>query len=113
MAKKTLVQLVDDFSGESIADGEGRTIRFAFDGAEYEIDLTNEHVEEFSDVLERFVRASRRVSGRRKTGGTTTGRTSGGNSETAAIREWAESQGMKVATRGRIPADIVEQYKNR
>ncbi|WP_413316654.1 Lsr2 family protein [Agrococcus sp. 1P02AA] len=113
MAKKTFVQLVDDFSGDSISDGEGRTVRFAFDGAEYEIDLTNEHVEEFSSVLERYVHASRRVSGRRRTGGSTTSRASGGNSETAAIREWAESQGLKVATRGRIPADIVEQYKNR
>lgn len=114
MAKKTLIQLVDDFSGDSISDGEGRTVRFAFDGAEYEIDLTNEHVEEFSDVLERYVRASRRVSGRRKTGGGSAGRGNGsGSSETAAIREWAESEGLRVATRGRIPADIVERYKNR
>ncbi|MGM1028360.1 MAG: histone-like nucleoid-structuring protein Lsr2 [Actinomycetota bacterium] len=115
MAKKTMVQLVDDFSGEPIGDGEGRTIRFAFDGAEYEIDLTNSNIEEFSNSLERFVRASRRVSGRRKTGGNA-GRSSGGgggDNETAAIREWAESQGLKVASRGRISADIVERYKNR
>ncbi len=117
MAKKTFVQLVDDFSGESISDGEGRTVRFAFDGAEYEIDLSNEHIEELSNTLERYVRASRRVSGRRKTngGGSGSSRRSsgGGNSETAAIREWAESQGLKVATRGRIPAEIVERYNNR
>ena len=111
MAKKTLIQLVDDFSGDSISDGEGRTVRFAFDGAEYEIDLTNEHVSEFAETLERYVRASRRVSGRRKTGGTAV--RSGGSSDTAAIREWAESQGLKVASRGRISADIVEQYKSR
>lgn len=116
MAKKTLIQLVDDFTGDSIADGEGRTVRFAFEGAEYEIDLTNEHIEEFTDALERYVRASRRVSGRRKTGGNSSSsnrRSGGGNSDTAAIREWAESQGLKVATRGRIPSDIVEQYNNR
>ncbi|MCH1884295.1 Lsr2 family protein [Agrococcus sp. ARC_14] len=111
MAKKTYVQLVDDFSGDSIDDGAGRTVRFAFDGAEYEIDLTNEHVEEFAETLERFVRASRRVSGRRKTGGNAP--RGGGSSETAAIREWAESQGLKVASRGRISGDIVEQYRNR
>lgn len=111
MAKKTFVQLVDDFSGESISDGAGRTVRFAFDGAEYEIDLTNENAEEFSNVLERYIRASRRVSGRRKSGGSAA--RSGGNSETAAIREWAESQGLKVATRGRIPAEIVERYNSR
>lgn len=112
MAKQTLVQLVDDFSGESIENGEGRTVRFAFDGAEYEIDLSNENIEEFASTLERYVRASRRVSGRRK-GGASSSRSSSGNSETSAIREWAESQGLKVATRGRIPADIVERYKNR
>lgn len=111
MAKKTLVQLVDDFSGDSIADGEGRTVRFAFDGAEYEIDLTNENIDEFASTLERYVRSSRRVAGRRKASGAAA--RSGGNSETAAIREWAESQGLKVATRGRISADIVEQYRNR
>jgi hypothetical protein len=111
-----MVQLVDDFSGDPIGDGEGRTIRFAFDGAEYEIDLTNSHVEEFSNALEDYVRASRRVSGRRKSGAQTgrgVGNGGGGNSETAAIREWAESQGLKVASRGRISADIVERYKNR
>ena len=110
MAKKTFVQLVDDLTGDSIEEGRGRTVRFAFDGAEYEIDLGNEQIEEFSNVLERYVRASRRVSGRRKAGGSTA---RSGPSETAAIREWAESQGLKVATRGRIPADIVERYHNR
>ena len=113
MAKKTMVQLVDDLTGQSIEDGEGRTIRFAFDGAEYEIDLTNSNIEEFSNSLERFVRASRRVAGRRKSGGTTGRGSGGGDNETAAIREWAESQGLKVASRGRISADIVERYKNR
>ncbi len=114
MAKKTLVQLVDDISGDPIGEGEGRTIRFAFDGAEYEIDLSNSNIEEFSNALENYVRASRRVSGRRKAGGSQGGRGStAGDNETAAIREWAESQGLKVASRGRISADIVERYKNR
>ncbi|MBO1769482.1 Lsr2 family protein [Agrococcus sp. TF02-05] len=114
MAKQTFTKLVDDFTGEPIDDGAGRTVRFAFDGAEYEIDLSNDNIEEFSGALERYVRASRRVSGRSR-GRSSSGsrRSGGGSSETAAIREWAESQGLKVASRGRIPADIVERYKNR
>lgn len=115
MAKQTFTKLVDDFTGEPIEDGAGRTVRFGFDGAEYEIDLSNDNIEELSSTLERYVRASRRVSGRsrgRSSGGGSR-RSSGGSSETAAIREWAESQGLKVASRGRIPADIVERYKNR
>lgn len=109
MAKKTFVQLVDDFTGEEIADGAGRSIRFAFDGAEYEIDLSTEHVDEFSALLEPYVQASRRVAGRRKGGASA--RAAGG--ETAAIRAWAEAQGIQVASRGRISADIVERYNNR
>ena len=117
MAKKTLVQLVDDFSGDPINNGDGRTVVFSFDGAEYEIDLSSEHIEDFEKALEPYVRASRRVSGRRATrgasGGGRRGNGGGGSGETAAIREWAESQGLKVASRGRIPADIVERYRNR
>ena len=116
MAKKTLVQLVDDFSGDPIDNGEGRTVVFSFDGAEYEIDLSSEHIDDFQKALEPFVRASRRVSGRRATrggAGSRRGNSGGGSGETAAIREWAESQGLKVASRGRIPADIVERYNNR
>lgn len=114
MAKQTFTKLVDDFTGEPIEDGTGRTVRFGFDGAEYEIDLSNENIEELSSTLERYVRASRRVSGRsRGRSSSSSRRSSGGSSETAAIREWAESQGLKVASRGRIPADIVERYKNR
>ena len=117
MAKKTLVQLVDDFSGDPINNGDGRTVVFSFDGAEYEIDLNNQHIEDFEQALEPYVRASRRISGRRATragsGGRRGGNGGGGSGETAAIREWAESEGLKVASRGRIPADIVERYKNR
>lgn len=111
MAKKTLVQLVDDFSGEAIDDGAGRTIRYAFEGAEYEIDLDNAHIEEFANALEPYVRASRRVAGRRKTTGGAPRR--GARSETADIRDWAKSEGLQIAERGRIPAEIVERYRNR
>lgn len=109
MAKKTLVQLVDDLSGESIAEDSGRSVRFAFDGAEYEIDLSAEHIDEFSAALESYVRAARRVAGRRKGGAATRS----GSGQMAAIREWAEAEGIKVASRGRISAEVVERYNNR
>lgn len=110
MAKKTLVQLVDDLTGESISDDSGRTVRFAFDGAEYEIDLSHAHVEEFQTAVDPYVRASRRVAGRRKS---SSGSSRGAAGQTAEIREWAESQGLQVASRGRISADIVERFNNR
>lgn len=56
-----------------------------------------------------LARASRRVAGRRKIG--TASRA--GSGQTAAIREWAEAQGINVDSRRRISADIVERYNNR
>jgi hypothetical protein len=31
--------------------------------------------------------------------------------DTAKVREWARGQGIEVKDRGRVPADVVEQYK--
>lgn len=35
----------------------------------------------------------------------------GGNPENAAIREWAAKQGIKVGTKGKLPDDVVAQYR--
>jgi hypothetical protein len=32
-------------------------------------------------------------------------------SDTVKVREWAKGQGIEVMDRGRVPADVVEQYK--
>lgn len=112
MARKTVVEIVDDISGESLADGTGRTIAFAFDGTEYEIDLTHAHIEEFRDHLAEYVRAARRSSASSRSG--SKARSSRSRSdETAAIREWAAANGHSIATRGRIPADVLEAYRAR
>lgn len=110
MAKKTIIQLVDDITGESLTNGAGSTVTFSIDGAEYEIDLAHERAEELRGALAPYVSAGRRVTGSRRSGRTAARSTSG---ETQAIREWALSTGRKVAARGRISADIVEAYRNR
>jgi hypothetical protein len=61
MAQKTFIQLVDDIDGTPIADGEGRTVTFAIDGASYEIDLTDAHVAELVYALEPFTSGGRRT----------------------------------------------------
>ncbi|WP_256098550.1 Lsr2 family DNA-binding protein [Streptomyces agglomeratus] len=50
----------------------------------------------------------------RKTGGG--GRRAGKRTQTsrgdaAKVREWAQSQGIEVSSRGRIPADLMERYE--
>src|SRR5882757_672951 len=56
MAQKIQTLLVDDIDG---SEAEG-TVRFGLDGAEYEIDLSAEHVLALRDAVARYVAAARR-----------------------------------------------------
>ncbi len=107
MARKVQYLLVDDLDG-----GEAdETVSFALDGTSYEIDLSKENAKALRDALAPYIASARRAGGRRGRG--RGGRGGGRTSDTAAIREWARSQGMKISDRGRIPADIIEKYENR
>ena len=104
MAQKVQVTLVDDLDGSEAEE----TVRFSLDRVDYEIDLSKKNAAKLRDALAQYVGASRRLGGRRASGGARRGRT-GGNG-TAAIRDWAKSKGYKISDRGRVPANIVEEY---
>lgn len=108
MAQKTIVQLVDDLDGTPLETGEGSTVRFALEGTEYEIDLSNANVEKLHKALADYVKAGRVVSRARAARGTA--RKSSGNSDTTAIRQWAKDTGLEVSERGRVSADVVAAY---
>jgi hypothetical protein len=111
MAQKVVVQLVDDLDGSPIEDGAGSTVSFAVDGTSYEIDLSDRNASEFRDVLAPYLKAARRVGGRRSTPRSAGSSGSSAASEAAAMREWAHAQGMKVSQRGRVGADVVDAYR--
>src|SRR4051812_8148073 len=52
MAQRVETVVIDDLDGASPAD---ETIRFAIDGASYEIDLTADHAEELRSHLNTYV----------------------------------------------------------
>jgi hypothetical protein len=105
MAQKTLVVLEDDIDG-----GEAEvTVKFALEGVSYEIDLSQKNADKMRDELAKYTGAGRRVGGRTGRVGRTGSRGAGRN-RSAQVREWARTQGLKVSDRGRIPADIVNQY---
>lgn len=115
MAKQTIVEIVDDISGERLADGAGRTVTFALDGAQYEIDLTHAHAEELREALEPWISASRRVTGSGRSTAARSSRSGSSRStkDTQAIREWAAANGFEIASRGRVPANVIEAYEAR
>ncbi|MBD8661515.1 Lsr2 family protein [Frigoribacterium sp. CFBP 8754] len=108
MAKKTLVQLIDDLDGTALTDGVGKTVTFALEGATYEIDLSQAHVDELAEVLAPYMAAGRKVNGRQSAA-----RSSGAKSDPAElqkIRDWAGKNGHTVSSRGRISASVRDAY---
>ena len=112
MAQRTVIELTDDLDGRPIPDGKGETIRFSLDRQDYEIDLGEKNAKALRDALSKYVAAARRAGGTR-------GRGRGGRSSAApsrdydpkAVRAWAESEGIEVNQRGRVPAELVARFQ--
>jgi hypothetical protein len=108
MAQRVITQLVSDLSGDDIADGTGQTIEFAYRGVSYTIDLTDKEAAGFDKAIAAYLERATKIGGRRRSASTA----SKGDYNPKDVRSWAESQGIDVPSRGRIPGDIVERYKS-
>jgi hypothetical protein len=104
MAQKVTVALEDDIDGGAAEE----TVRFGFDGTEYEIDLSGKNARSFRKQLAPFIEHARKVGrgpARRAE------RTAAGRQRSGDIRAWARAHGVAVSERGRIPVSVVEQYQ--
>ncbi|OLF15498.1 histone-like nucleoid-structuring protein Lsr2 [Actinophytocola xanthii] len=108
MAQKVLVQLVDDLTGATSSDIS--TVQFGLDGANYEIDLTEDNAERLRATLAQYVDSARRTGGRIKRGTKPTNGSSA-NGEAGQVREWAQQNGFELSARGRIPGHVIDAYK--
>lgn len=106
MAQRTIVQLIDDLD-ESEAH---ETVEFGLDGAQYEIDLNEEHAAELRAAFEKYASVARRVGGRKKSGATSKSSPSRNLRE---VRNWAREQGYDVSERGRVPAEVLDAFDHR
>ena len=100
MARKVTVALEDDLDGGP-AD---QTVRFALNGADYEIDLSGQNATAFREQLTPFIEHAR-------TAGPGPARPAASRQRSTHIRAWAKEHGIAVNQRGRIPASVVEQYQ--
>jgi hypothetical protein len=101
MAQRVTVSLEDDLDGGP-AD---QTVRFAFGGTEYEIDLSAKNATAFRQQITPYLEHARKHGLSRRPGRTAASRQRSGD-----IRDWAREHGITVSDRGRIPASVVEQY---
>ena len=106
MASKTVVLLEDDTDGSEAAE----TVRFAIDGVDYEIDLSERNAAKLRSAFEPYVAKARKTG--KRSGRRGTARANGfGEVDTKAVRKWAEANGIKLNTRGRIPTDVLQKYR--
>ncbi|MEU4321438.1 Lsr2 family protein [Nocardia fluminea] len=107
MARKVIVELVDDYDGESKAE---ETVLFSVDGVAYEIDLSILNAEALRGVFERWTPHARKI-GRVQRSKAISAKPAIDRDRTAAIREWARKEGIEVSSRGRISAELIQQYE--
>jgi hypothetical protein len=113
MARRTIVTLVDDVTGEAAENIS--TVEFALDGRAYELDLTDENSAKLHDALAPYVNSARKLGGRRRRGPRPGRAVSGPGYDRQAlksIREWAKKNGYQVSDRGRLPAAVLQAWQS-
>jgi nucleoid-associated protein Lsr2 len=105
MASIVSVVVTDDIDGSEGAE----TVSFGVDGVTYEIDLAENNRAKLAKAMSPYIAAARKASLRRPR--TAAGRQATARVDRTEIRAWAKEQGLKVSERGRISAEIMQQYE--
>lgn len=115
MGKRVTVTLFDDLEPELEATEH---LSFAFEGANYEIDLGTKNANRLRKEMATWISVATRTAAptRKRATTATTGTKntySGGEAglPLAEIRKWAIANGHTVSDRGRVSAEIVRAWK--
>jgi Lsr2 len=105
MARNVSVIITDDLDGSEGAE----TVAFGLDGVNFDIDLSAANRSKFEQAMAPFIAAARRSTRRSPRRSDTRQGTS--RVDRSVVRAWAKEAGLKVSERGRISAEIMQQYE--
>ena len=105
MAQKVLITLVDDIDGGEAAE----TIIFALDGTNYEIDVNEANAKALRAAVAPFAEKGRKIRGGTRRNAPARS-TNPSGTDPKQVRAWAKENGIQVPERGRIPAEVQQQY---
>ena len=114
VAIRTLQVMTDDMDGTELKPGQGQTVRFSFDGAEYAIDLSDKNYKRFAAEI--GVWASKAHTPEeptppaRRRGRPAKSAARPPASDMKAVRDWARDNGYTVSGRGRVSTEIRDAY---
>jgi hypothetical protein len=101
MAQRVVVTLSDDIDGGAAEE----TVQFAVDGKSYEIDLSTQNAEKLREALAPYVAAGRKQSRSGKAI-----RHTEIAPDPKTVRAWAQSRGIDLPARGRLPKHVYEAF---
>lgn len=108
--QKVIRELVCDLTGEPADE----TLEFGLAGKAYEVDLTKHHADLLRETLADYVNVARPLGKLTASGSKRHRASSNGAGQSRehnqAIRDWARQQGLQVSERGRISADVQQQF---
>jgi hypothetical protein len=101
MSSKVVVLLEDDVDGTRADE----TIEFGIDGTTYAIDLNDQNAKKLRAALDGYISKARKVTVKRSS------RKTSSDIDSRTVRRWAEANGIELSKRGRIPQDVVSQFR--
>ncbi|MEJ5997809.1 histone-like nucleoid-structuring protein Lsr2 [Corynebacterium sp. H130] len=102
MARREVIQFFDDLDNSPLTATEVNVIKFSVNGTNYIIDLSAQNAAKFEKAIQPFVEAARKDN--------TPAKKAANTPDPKLIREWAQSQGIEVAARGKLSNEIIEKY---
>ncbi len=113
--QRTIVQLIDDLDGSEAT----QTIDFSFNGKAYKLDLNDANAAEFEEVLAPYMAVAQSGAVHGGTRPTLGGRRPRAHNADGAdrdydpkeVRAWAQANNVEVSSRGRVSANVVEQFR--
>lgn len=115
MAKQIIHKLVDDLDNGDADE----TIKFAFDGVNYEIDLSAKNAADMRKAFAKYIDKGTRVGRASAVAAARAPRSGRGGvavndrEQNKAIRAWAKKQGYDISDRGRIPQEVQDEYHSK
>lgn len=106
MARKQIVELVDDIDGGAASE----TVQFGYAGSNYEIDLNEKNLAALEKALAPYLAAGRRA-GRPSAGRPSGAASFGRDYDPSVVRAWAKEKGLDVSERGRVSRELVEEWR--
>ena len=113
MAQLQVTQYYDDLDRTPLSEDEVKTVRFSVDGVDYVLEVSQNNADEFYATMQRYRDAAQSDTSRNSTTARRRGRTGSntGGIPAKRIREWAHENNIAVSDRGRLPQEIVDQYR--